>query len=223
MGDEAHHHDVPVQPPERMDALSCEVLEVVEEESSVITQVCSALRKKREELTQAIEEMRGDGACFLRMLRTLEDEEMKWMEKLEVARKRKTQAEKQKIEVDLLLDLHRSLGTTGGLNEWVKTIQKTSSTEVPEDMKVMVDDCLNHKTGVHTGECILCFSEFTAADLLSVETSDKCRHSIYPCGHAAVCGTCAKKLWLSTRRCPLCRVEMTKKPKIFKPGRWQKE
>lgn len=87
----------------------------------------------------------------------------------------------------------------------------------------MVDDCLNHKTGVHTGECILCFSEFTAADLLSVETSDKCRHSIHPCGHAAICGACAKQLWVTTKRCPLCRAEMTRKPKIFKPGRWQKD
>lgn len=90
------------------------------EEPSIVNQICKELRRRREELSEAIEEMRGEGACFLKMLKSLEDEEAEWLEKLKIAQKKKSAAEKQKLEVDLLLDLHRTLEHAGGLGEWVR-------------------------------------------------------------------------------------------------------
>lgn len=188
---------------------------------SVVSEICSALRERGEELTEAIEKMRIEGSCCISVLQRLEKEELDWKQKLDIARRKLSEAEKQKMEAEILLELHRSLGSAKCLDERVKTIQRTILAQVPEDVKVMVDDCLNPKSGLHTGECVVCLSEFTAADLLSVRTSDKCRHALYPCGHAAVCGTCANRLWMTTKTCPLCRATMNKKPTIFKPGRWQ--
>lgn len=120
-----------------------------------------------------------------------------------------------------MLQLHQTLEKSGSLSGTVRTVQGILTEGVPADMRVMVTDCMNARHTANTTECVICTSAFTAKDLLSSANYERCRHTLYPCGHSATCGKCAKQLWETTQRCPLCRRQVTKKPRIFRPGRQQ--
>ncbi|GMH43264.1 hypothetical protein BSKO_11186 [Bryopsis sp. KO-2023] len=192
-------------------------------DASLLSVLCANLGRKRNGLTQEIREMEHANQRCVCTLERLQKEERIWKERLDAIRKQKFSAEKKRAETELLLELHQSLNATEGLAAAVRGIQQTSSSEIPEDIKVMVEDCFNARRGLTATACVVCFTDFTAADLLSAKTSEKCRHAIYPCGHAVVCGGCAKRIWSTSRKCPICRVDMNRSPKIFKPGRWQLE
>ncbi|GMH43181.1 hypothetical protein BSKO_11103 [Bryopsis sp. KO-2023] len=71
-----------------------------------------------------------------------------------------------------------------------------------------------------TKECVTCNSDFSTESFILIKPKERCRHLIRPCGHI-ICGKCARQVWSTTKRCPVCSGEMMKKPKIFRPPRYQ--
>lgn len=163
--------------------------------------------------------MRALEQTCVKTLAMLRREQAMWHGKLNMARANIASAKKQREEAKLLLELHTTLQSSGVQERNVKTMQKLLLQQLPKDIQRMVGDCLNSDNGLDIPACIRCNTEFTDASLWSPETNRRCRHTLFPCGHAVVCGGCARELWATSQPCPLCNTIMTKKPKMFKPGR----
>ncbi|GMH42436.1 hypothetical protein BSKO_10355 [Bryopsis sp. KO-2023] len=202
----------------RSDAMDGEK-KVEAEDKSIVSEICSALVQKGEGLRREIQEMRAAEQTCAKTLTMLRREQAMWHEKLCIVRTKMAVAKKQMEDAQLMLTLHRTLQTSGVDGETVRSLQKLLSHELPKDVQKMVGDCLNTENGLDVGACLVCDKEFTDDALQSVETNRNCRHNLYPCRHAVLCGSCARELWATTRICPVCNVTMTKKPKMFKPGR----
>ncbi|GMH43519.1 hypothetical protein BSKO_11441 [Bryopsis sp. KO-2023] len=156
------------------------------------------------------------------VMQEMESLKAKWLDELSSIQQRLEYAVREREENESLLQLHQSNQSMDNRQNLAGVVREVkNNVEVPEDLQVMVDDILESRHGLHNKACVVCMEDFTAEDLLSAQHMDRCRHALYPCGHSVLCGVCAKKLWFSTRKCPLCRTEMTKKPRLFKPGRWQ--
>lgn len=191
------------------------------EETSIAMEICSALEIKEDQIEQEMQELKLAQKTCRNALEMIRREEASWREKLDIIKRKMIVAENKKRETDMMLKLHTTLAGSKTLSGTVRNVQKILSDDVPKDVQVMVVDCLNNRHTVSAKECVVCTSDFTAEDLLSVDTSERCRHTVYPCGHSALCGKCAKRIYQTTRICPLCRAFMTKRPKIFRPGRQQ--
>lgn len=190
-----------------------------EDEPTIVSGICTALMQKGAALKEEIEEMRALEQTCVSTLAMLRREQAMWHGKLNMARANIASAKKQREEAKLLLELHTTLQSSGVQEQNVKTMQKLLMQQLPKDIQRMVGDCLNSENGLDVPACIVCRTEFTDASLWSPETNRRCRHTLFPCNHAVVCGGCARELWANNQVCPLCNTLMTKKPKMFKPGR----
>ena len=62
-----------------------------------------------------------------------------------------------------------------------------------EDGPTAAGEAAGHEAGSGESECCVCYDR-------KIDTA------LHPCGHVALCGTCARRL--PTRRCPLCRADI---------------
>ncbi|GMH43247.1 hypothetical protein BSKO_11169 [Bryopsis sp. KO-2023] len=187
----------------------------------IVSEICHSLEEKRKDLTALIGRLESGEQRCAQMLRFLEEEKSRWVQKLEDVKENSERVQRQQDEVQLMIEFHRSLGSPQDIRNAVRRAQCVVEQELPRDVHVMIGDCLNSRQQLHVKSCLCCMRKFSAKDLLKASTSSRCRFSMRPCGHAAVCGECAEKIWATSKKCPTCRAELTKKPVIFKPGRWQ--